>query len=128
MIATFEAPGTVRLPGLSAARGARIELLRLMTLRELEDAGPATGGEVLDALARRVCSFDLAAPGYALLHDLRDAGYLRATVDRPPRYAITDPGRREAERLAARCWPDVVRALEGLNVCIGCLAPRPGAD
>ncbi len=111
-------------PDGGAGRGTASDLLRLMALREVEDAGPRTGAEVFDALADLVCSFGLDGPGYAVLHDLRDDGFLQATPDRPPRYAITSAGRREAERLAIRCWPEVRAGLAALNVCVGCLAPR----
>ncbi len=118
-----------RLPAPSHSVDARHELLRLMVLRQIEDSGPSTGGDTLDAVASLSCSFDLASPAYPLLHELRDAGLVSATAGRPPRYAITDGGRREAERLASRCWPTIRDGLVRFNVCIGCLAPRgPAGD
>ena len=129
MIVALDAPRAVRLPRSFPIGDAKLELLQLMALRQLQDAGPLTGSDVLNTLASLMCSFDLVSPGYALLHELRDAGLLSATRERPPRYAITEAGSREAERLAARCWPAIRDALVGLNVCIGCLAPRvPEAD
>ena len=129
MIVALDAPWTARLAKSNPVRDARHELLQLMALRQLQDAGPLTGSDALNALASLMCSFDLASPGYALLHELRDAGLLSATRERPPRYALTDAGSREAERLAARCWPAIRDVLASLNVCIGCLAPRiPGGD
>jgi DNA-binding PadR family transcriptional regulator len=129
MIVTIDAPRAFRLPARLPSGDGRHDLLHLMALRELEDAGPLTGSEALNALAALMCSFDLSSPGYALLHELRDAGLLSATLERPPRYAITDLGRSEAERLATRCWPSIRDVLVNLNVCLGCLAPRaPGAD
>jgi hypothetical protein len=115
-----------RLPA-DTTRGDRDDLLRLMLLREIGDRGPVTGADVMAAIASLVCSFDLASPGFALLHDLRDAALLEASCERPPRYAVTPEGRREDERLAAACWPGLRAALVELNVCVGCLAPRDPA-
>ena len=112
---------------VAAPSDARDDLLRLILLREIEGRGPVTGAEAMASIAALVCSFDLASPGFAVLHDLRDAGLLDASCARPPRYAVTDAGRREAERLAARCWPGIRAALVELNVCVGCLAPREPA-
>jgi hypothetical protein len=118
-----------RLPAPCHSVDARHELLRLMVLRELEDSGPSTGSDTLDAVASLTCSFELSSPAYPLLHELRDAGLVSATLERPPRYAITDSGRREAEMLASRCWPAIRDGLIRFNVCIGCLAPRgPAGD
>jgi|WetSurMetagenome_2_1015567.scaffolds.fasta_scaffold545894_2 DNA-binding PadR family transcriptional regulator len=127
MVLLLDAPRAVGLPGFLPARDTMDELLQLMVLRLIEDAGPLSGNDALNELAPLVCSLDTDSPRYPLLHDLRDAGFLDATRDRPPRYAVTDAGRLEAERLAARCWPAIVDALAGLNVCIGCLAPRSAA-
>lgn len=89
----------------------------------------AAGKEALDAVAALACTLDLEAGAYGLLHDLRDAGLVFATADRPPRYAITVAGRRQAERLAARCRPDIRDALVELNACPGCrLSPRDDAE
>ena len=98
--------------------------MRLIVLRELEDAGSLTGLETLDAVASFACYLDVSRPVYALLHEMRDDGLLTASDGRPPRYAISERGRREAERLAWRCWPRLRDVLVGLNVCIGCLSPR----
>jgi len=133
MIATYDTPGTLLRPrpappDRGAGRGTADDLLRLMALREIEDGGPLTGVQAFEALSGLVCSFGLDSPGYAVLHDLRDAGYLAASDDRPPRYAMTDAGRREAERLATSCWPGIRDGLAALNVCFGCLAPRGAAS
>jgi DNA-binding PadR family transcriptional regulator len=129
MIVALDAPRAARLTTSFPIGDAKLELLQLMALRRLQDGGPLTGSDALNALASLMCSFDLASPGYALLHELRDAGLLSATREQPPRYAVTDAGSREAERLAARCWPAIRDVLVSLNVCIGCLAPRiPEAD
>lgn len=111
-------------PGAATHRGGRDDLLRLMLLREVGDRGPVTGADAMTAIASLVCSFDLASPGFAVVHDLQDAGLLSASCERPPRYAVTDEGRREVERLAAACWPGVRAALHELDICVGCLAPR----
>lgn len=124
MIATYEIPRTFTLQRPAAGHATRSELLRLLVLREVDGTAPRTGADIFDAVAALVCSFDLEAPGYALLHDLCDAGLLVALADRPPRYAITAAGRAEAERLAVLCWPEIRDALVDLNVCVGCLAPR----
>jgi hypothetical protein len=124
MIATYDTPGTFALQRPTPTRTTRRELLTLLVLRELEGGGPRAGTALFDAISALVCSFDLDAPGYALLHDLCDAGLLVAVGARPPRYAITATGRSEAERLAIRCWPGIRDALVDLNVCVGCLAPR----
>ena len=124
MIGTFDTQRAVRLPVTRPQRDARLDLLRLMALRQLEDSGPLSGSDVLNAMASLTCSFDLSSPGFSLLHELRDGGLVSATRERPPRYAVTDLGRREAERLASRCWPNIRDVLIQLNVCIGCLAPR----
>jgi hypothetical protein len=100
------------------------DVLRLMLLRQLEDAGPLTGAQAFDAVAELTCSLETGAPGYPLLHELCDVGHVEATLERPPRYSITDLGRMEAERLASRCWPTIRDGLLRLNVCVGCLAPR----
>ncbi|MEI8332633.1 MAG: PadR family transcriptional regulator [Chloroflexota bacterium] len=121
---TLGATRTVQPQGPFPSGDPRHDLLRLMVLRQLEDGGPLSGNETINAVASLTCSFELASPGYPLLYELRDAGLVSATGDRPPRYAITDPGRREAERLAARCWPTIRDGLVRLNVCFGCLAPR----
>jgi DNA-binding PadR family transcriptional regulator len=123
-IGTRRTTPTVPLQTPFHSMDARHELLRLMVLRQLEDSGPCTGSEALDAVASLTCSFDVASPGYPLLHELRDAGLVGATVERPPRYAITDLGRREADLLASRCWPAIRDGLARFNVCVGCLAPR----
>jgi hypothetical protein len=124
MIATYDAPRTFVLHRQAPGPATRRDLLSLLVLRELEGNGPSAGTALFDAIAALVCSFDLDAPGYALLHDLCDAGLLVAMGDRPPRYAVTAAGRAEAERLAIRCWPGIRDALVDLNVCVGCLAPR----
>jgi DNA-binding PadR family transcriptional regulator len=133
MIATLDAPRTLLRPRPAppdggTGRATASDLLRLMALREIEDAGPRTGAEVFEALAGLVCSFGLDSPGYAVLHDLQDAGFLAAKEERPPRYAVTAAGRREAERLSVRCWPGIRAGLIALNVCLGCLAPRQSVE
>jgi DNA-binding PadR family transcriptional regulator len=125
--AISEAPAA-RLPGLLPCRGTDQNLVRLIVLRELEDSGPLTGMETLNAVASFACYLDVARPVYALLHELRDDGLVSASAGRPPRYAITEWGRREAERLASRCWPRLRDVLVYLNVCIGCLSPRDPAS
>jgi DNA-binding PadR family transcriptional regulator len=120
---TSEAPAA-RLPEALPSRDPERDLVRLVVLRELEDSGPLTGMETLNAVASLACYLDVTRPVYALLHELRDAGLLTASAGRPPRYAITELGRREAERLAWRCWPRLRDVLVSLNVCIGCLSPR----
>jgi DNA-binding PadR family transcriptional regulator len=122
----FVPPPAARASVFPAARGAP-DVLRLIVLRQLEDGGPSTGADALRAVAALTCSLDLQTPVLSILHDLRDAGFLEATPGRPPRYAITEDGRREAERLAASCWPGIRDALVELNVCIGCLSPRDDA-
>jgi hypothetical protein len=124
MIATYDTTRTFVLQRPAPTRTTRRDLLTLLVLRELEGGGPRTGTAVFDGIAALVCSFDLDAPGYALLHDLCDTGLLVAVDARPPRYAVTAAGRSEAERLAIRCWPGIRDALVDLNVCVGCLAPR----
>ena len=127
MIGAIDTARTALRPAAATSPDAKDALLRLLLLREIEDAGPLTGAQALDAIAALSCSFDLAAPGYAVIHSLREGGSLDATCERPPRYAITGRGRREAELLAVRCWPGVRDALVHLNVCVGCLAPRDAA-
>ncbi len=124
MIATYDTPRNLILQRPASEQATRRDLLRLLVLREVDGAAPRTGAAIFTSVAVLVCSFDLDTPGYALLHDLRDAGLLVAVADRPPRYTITPAGRAEAERLAVRCWPGIRDALVDLNVCVGCLAPR----
>jgi DNA-binding PadR family transcriptional regulator len=128
MIGMLDPGRTTGRPWAAPHRDMRDDLLRLMLLREIGDRGPVSGADAMGAVASLACSFDLAAPGFAALHDMRDDGLLDASAERPPRYAITRAGRREAERLAERCWPAIRAAMVELNVCVGCLAPRgPGA-
>ena len=121
---TLLTTATPRLVEPQPVRDERHEILQLLVLREIEDRGPLTGKEALDAIASLACSLDLRPAMLSLVHDLRDAGYLMALASRPPRYGITPAGLREAERLAARCWPAVRDALVELNLCLGCIAPR----
>ncbi len=124
MIATYDTTRSFVLQRPAATPTSRRDLLTLLVLRDLEGGGPRAGAAIFDGIAALVCSFDLDAPGYALLHDMCDAGLLVPVGARPPRYAITAAGRSEAERLAVRCWPGIRDALVDLNVCVGCLAPR----
>jgi DNA-binding PadR family transcriptional regulator len=124
MIATHDTPRAFVLQGPAPTPATRRDLLTLLVLRELEGGGPRAGAAIFDGIAALACSFDLDAPGYALLHDMCDAGLLVAVGARPPRYAITPSGRSKAEKLAVRCWPGIRDALVDLNVCVGCLAPR----
>ena len=81
--AISEAPAA-RLPGLLPCRGTDQDLVRLIVLRELEDSGPLTGMETLNAVASLACYLDVARPVYALLHELRDDGLVSASAgDRP---------------------------------------------
>ena len=84
MIAMLDAPRDISLPKPRTTRDPRAELLQLMVLRKLEDSGPLSGSDALAGLAALVCSLDTATPRYALLHDLRDQGFLSATGERPP--------------------------------------------
>ncbi len=121
---TLLTPTVPRLVDPQSVRDERHEILQLLVLREIEDRGPLTGKEALDAIAALSCSLDLQPAALSVVHDLRDAGFLTALASRPPRYGITPAGLREAERLAGHCWPAVRDALIELNVCLGCMAPR----
>jgi len=124
MIGANSEATAARLREPVAARATERDLVRLILLRELEDAGPLTGMQALDAVTSLACYLDVSRPVYALLHEMRDAGLLTTPDGRPPRYAISERGHREAERLAWRCWPRLRDVLVDLNVCIGCLSPR----
>ena len=127
MIEMLDPAPALHVPGSVQLRDTRREILELMLLREAEDHGPLTGRQALDAIAALSCSLTLDPAAYSLIHDLRDAGLLAASTDRPPRYAITPSGRSEAERLATQCWPSIRDLLTRFNVCIACLAPRIGS-
>ena len=75
------------MPTIRAA-AAGDDLLQLMLPPEIGDRGPVARADAMGAFTAPVCSFDLAAPGFAVLYDLVDAGLLDASCELPPRYTI----------------------------------------
>ncbi|MFI5259208.1 MAG: PadR family transcriptional regulator [Candidatus Limnocylindrales bacterium] len=114
-----EAPTNV--PG---AFSTNTDVLSLLVLREIEAAGPLTGLEVVNAVASTARLLEIAPPGYALLHDLTEDGFLQALAGTPRRYRVTDAGEREAERLAQRCWPRLYEEVASLKRRLAPASPR----
>jgi DNA-binding PadR family transcriptional regulator len=100
------------------------ELIRLLVLRELEDAGPLAGLDALERITPLTRPLQVETPSFPLLHALLDAGFVTASAERPRRYAITDGGRHEAERLSLRCWPSVRESIGRYSARVARLFPR----
>jgi DNA-binding PadR family transcriptional regulator len=81
------------------------DAIKLLVLREVEASGPMTGLDAINRVASTARLLGIAPPSYALLHGLAEGDFLECVAGRPRRYRITDAGSREAEHLAARCWP-----------------------
>ena len=81
------------------------DAVKLLMLREIEACGPMTGLDAINHVASTARLLGIAPPSYALLHGLAEGDFLECVAGRPRRYRITDAGSREAEHLAARCWP-----------------------
>ena len=64
-----------------------------------------TGLDAFNHVAPTVRLLGAEPPGYALLHELTDAGFLEPIEEKPRRYRITESGSAEAELLALRSWP-----------------------
>lgn len=107
MTTTLELPAAPRREASRASSQRHQDVLRLMALRLIEDAGPSAGIDVLDRIAPMARRLQVAAPTFPLLHELLDAGLVTASAELPRRYAITAVGRQEAERLATAWWPSV---------------------
>ena len=79
MFVAFDAPRAARLPGSFRIVDGRHELLQLMALRHLEDAGPLAGRDVRNAVAHldeRLLEF----PGHqALILDNQDLRFVHAS-------------------------------------------------
>lgn len=90
-----------------AAFGTNLDVLTLLTLREIEAAGSLSGLEAVNAVASTAGLLGIAPPGYALLHELVDNGVVRSSPGTQRRYQVTEAGKREAECLARRCWPRI---------------------
>ncbi len=84
---------------------SNLDLTRLLVLREIETSGPLIGIDALNRIASTARLLGITPPGYALLHDLSEAGLLERVAGKPPLYRITQEGSREGERLAEQCWP-----------------------
>ncbi|HEX8940570.1 MAG TPA: hypothetical protein VF763_10430 [Candidatus Limnocylindrales bacterium] len=125
MTALLDAP-TLALPRPTRRTAGRLEreLVSLLVLRELEDAGALTGLDVLDRISPLVRPLRVPPASYPLLHQLQDDGFLAASAEAPPRYEVTAAGRREAERLALDCWPLVNESITRYSSRVARLFPR----
>jgi DNA-binding PadR family transcriptional regulator len=103
-------------------------VLTLLILRNIEASGPLTGLEAANAVAPIAHLLGIAPPGYALLHELTEAGLLHSPDGRQRRYSITDNGRREADRLAQECWPQLRDFVAGLKRRLAPASPRFGPE
>jgi hypothetical protein len=115
-------------PVSTEGAGGDADLIKLLTLREFEAAGPLTGLDAINRVAATARLLGIAAPTYPLVHGLTDEGLLECHSDKPRLYRTTDAGSREAELLAERCWPrlrgEVIRLRERLAPVI----PRARPD
>jgi DNA-binding PadR family transcriptional regulator len=109
-------------------RGGNADLLRLLALREIDSASPLTGLEAINGVASIARLLQIAPPGYALLHDLTDDGFLETSVAMPRRYSVTEAGRRESERLAERCRPRLSSELARFTSRLASALPRGPQD
>jgi DNA-binding PadR family transcriptional regulator len=109
-------------------RGGNPDLLRLLALREIDSASPPTGLEAINGVASIARLLQIAPPGYALLHDLTDDGFLETSVAMPRRYSVTEAGRRESERLAERCRPRLSSELARFTSRLASALPRGPQD
>lgn len=95
--------------GISGTRDRGADCVTLGVLRILEARPSLTGLEVarhLDTL-RPVLGMRGQPAVYPLLYSLLDEGLIRRTDERPPRYSVTERGRRVADALAPAVWPSV---------------------
>ena len=100
----------------------------LCILRLLERHASLSGHQVAELLEG--LSAELGGTGrrgesvpYPILHALDAAGLVTRSDERPPRYAITDEGRVEAERLAAAFWPAALNTAQSFAARLALLFP-----
>ena len=108
----------------STAWGTDLDLVRLLALREIEASGPQIGLDAINHVASTTRLLGISRPGYALLHDLAEEGFLAALPGVPRRYRITDLGVGEAESLAQRCWPRLCGEVAQLTRRLAPASPR----
>jgi hypothetical protein len=111
-------------PRSTEGAGSDADLIKLLTLREFEAAGPLTGLDAINRVAATARLLGIAPPAYPLVHGLTDAGLLECLGDRPPRYRTTMAGSREAERLAENCWPRLRDEVVRLGARLAPASPR----
>jgi len=104
--------------------GSDADLIKLLTLREFEAAGPRTGLDAINHVAATARLLGIAPPAYPLVHGLTDEGLLECYSDKPRLYRTTDAGAREAELLAERCWPRLRDEVVRLGARLAPASPR----
>jgi DNA-binding PadR family transcriptional regulator len=119
---TLERPAP--MTGLPSTFAANADVRALLILGEIEAAGTLTGLDAANAVASTARLLGITPPGYALLHDLAEDGFLEASTGAPRFYRLTSSGHREAERLAQVCWPRLSQELDRLNRRFAPAAPR----
>ncbi len=100
------------------------DLLELLALREIEVSGSLTGLDAINRVASTAGLLGIKSPGYTLLHDLIEKGFLQSDEGRPPLYLITEAGVREAERLAEEFWPRLHGEVASLSRRLATASPR----
>jgi hypothetical protein len=119
---TVERPAP--MAGLPSTFAASADVCALLILSEIEAAGTLTGLDAVNAVASTARLLGITPPGYALLHDLVEDGFLEASTGAPRFYRLTNSGHREAGRLAQPCWPRLSEELDRLNRRFAPASPR----
>lgn len=91
------------------------DAMDLYALRLLDQLGPLTGLDTLNALAPLARRFDQPPPLFPLLHSLEERGLIAGSSGLPRRYRITEAGRTEMERLVEELWPTVAERVARLD-------------